>query len=58
METIVAILIYKSDRYLFSNFESAGLTVQKKFKIDLQNGVRTGHLVFLVGVIIAIFDYQ
>ena len=36
-----------------------GLPIQeKKFKIDLQDGNCGGHLVFLIGAILAIFDLQ
>ena len=36
-----------------------GLSVQeKKFKIDVQDSNRGGHLVFPIGTILAIFDLQ
>ena len=39
--------------------ESIGLTVQeKKQKIDFQDGGHGGHLGFLIGTILAIFDLQ
>ena len=40
-------------------FESIAVQVQeKKFKIDFQDGNCGGHLVFLIGAILAIFDLQ
>ena len=38
-----------------TKFESTGLSVQEKRKIDFQDG---GHLGFLIGTIWAIFDLQ
>ena len=32
--------------------------LEKKFKIDFQDGNCDGHLVFLIGMILAIFDLQ
>ena len=41
------------------SFESNGLSVQeKKLKIDFQDGCHGGHLGFLLGMILAIFDLQ
>ena len=52
-------LINKSLRYFLLNFESIGLSIQvKKFKTDFQDGNCGGHLVFLIGAILAIFDLQ
>ena len=48
-------LIYKSSRYFLSMFESVGILVQEKFKIDFQDG---GHLGFLIRMILGIFDLQ
>ena len=46
-------------RYFVSNFESMDLSIlEKKFKIDFQDGNCGGHLVFLIGMILAIFDLQ
>ena len=40
-------------------FESIGLSVQeKKFKIDFQDGRRSGHLLFTIKTILALFDLQ
>ena len=38
--------------------ESLGLSVQKKRKIDFQDGGHSGHLGFPIGTILAIFDLQ
>ena len=35
--------------------ESSGLSVQKKRKIDFQDGLHSGHLGFPIGTILAIF---
>ena len=41
------------------NLESIGLSIQeKKQKIDFQDGCHGGHLGFLIGMILAIFDLQ
>ena len=50
-------LIYKSPPCFLATFESIfGLSVQeKKRKIDFQDG---GHLGFMIGMILAIFDLQ
>ena len=45
-------LIYKSPRCFLSGFESIGLSVQKKGKIEFQDG---RHLGFPTGTILAIF---
>ena len=51
--------IYKSPRCFLPSFESSGFSVQeKKWKIDLQDGVHGGHLGFLTGTIVAFFDLQ
>ena len=52
---ILAILIYKSPRCFLPSFKSVCLSVQKKRKIDIQDG---GHLGFPIRTIIAIFDLQ
>ena len=42
-----------------ASLESIGLSVQeKKQKIDFQDGCHGGHLGFLIGMILAIFDLQ
>ena len=38
--------------------ESTGLSVQKKPKIDFQDGGHGGHLGFPIGIILAIFDLE
>ena len=49
-------LIYKSPRCFLASLEATDLSVQeKKRKIDFQDG---GHLGFLIGTILAIFDLQ
>ena len=48
-------LIYKSPRYFLPSFESIGLSIQKKRKIDFQDGRQLG---FTIGMILAIFDLQ
>ena len=70
MATMVAILdfwskqfkqlwIYKSTQCFLPSFESNGLSVQeKKRKMDFQDGGHGGHLGFLIGTILAIFDLQ
>ena len=43
-------------QYFLSSFESTGLSVQEKMrKIDFQD---SGHLGFLIGIILAVFDLQ
>ena len=50
-------LIYKSPWWFLASLESTGLSVQeKKRKIDFQDGGQRGHLGFLIGRILAIFD--
>ena len=50
------LLIYKSPRCFLASLESTGLSVlEKKRKIDFQDD---GHLGFLIGAILAIFDLQ
>ena len=52
-------LIYKSPQCFLASLESIGLSVQeKKRKIDFQDGGHGGHLGFLIGTILAIFDLQ
>ena len=51
--------LYKSPRCFLASLESIGLSVQeKKRKIDFQDGCHGGHLGFLIGMILAIFDLQ
>ena len=45
-------------RYLLSSFESMGLFVQDKFKIDFQDGNWGSYVVFPIGRLLAIFDLQ
>ena len=40
----------------FGSEEAIGLSVQKKQKIDFQDGCHGGHLGFPIGTILAIFD--
>ena len=51
-------MIYKWPRYFLSSFESIGLLVQKKDKINFQNGGHGGHLGFLIRKILANFYLQ
>ena len=52
-------LIYKSPRCFLASLESTGFSVQeKKRKIDFRDGGQGGHLGFLIGTILAIFDLQ
>ena len=52
-------LMYKSPQYFLPSFKSIGLLVQeKKWKIDFQFGFHGGHLGFLIGTVLAIFDLQ
>ena len=51
-------LIYKSPRCFLASLEAIGLSVQKKRKIDFQDGCHGGHLGFPIGTILAIFDLQ
>ena len=48
-------LIYKSFLCVLPSFKSIGLLVQKKQKIDFQDG---GPFGFLIGTTLAIFDLQ
>ena len=58
-EQFYLFLIYKSPRCFLASLESFGLSVQeKKQKIDFQNGCHGGHLGFLIGTILAIFDLE
>ena len=46
-------------RYFLPSFKSAGLSVlEKKFKIDFQDGGHGGHLGFWIWTILALFDLQ
>ena len=49
--------LYRSPEY-HTSFESVGLSVQKKFKIHLQDDGCDGNLGFLIETILAIFDLQ
>ena len=52
-------LIYMSPQCFLPSFKSIGLSVpEKKRKIDFQDGCHGGHLGFLIGTILAIFDQQ
>ena len=51
-------LICKSPRWFIPSFKSTGLSVQKKWKIDFQDGHHIGHLGFPIGRILAIFDLK
>ena len=48
-------MIYKLPQNFIPSFESTGLSVQQKFKIDFQDGC---HLEFPIRRILAIFDLQ
>ena len=54
-EQFLQFFINKLFRYFLPNFEPFGISVQKKFKIDFQDG---GHLGFQTAIILAIFDLQ
>ena len=57
IKTILAIFDLNVIPMLPAKFESIGHQVQKrKQKIDFQDGGHGGHLGFLVGMILAIFD--
>ena len=47
-----------SPKCFLPSFESNGLSVQEKRKIDIQDDCHGGHLGFLIGMILAIFDLQ
>ena len=52
-------MIYKSPWCFLASLESIGLSVQeKKRKIDFQDGGHGGHLGYMIGTILAIFDLQ
>ena len=51
-------LIYKLPGYFLPSFKSISLSVEKKFKIDLQGGSCGSHLGFLIRTILAIFDFK
>ena len=56
---ILAIFYLQVTPYCFlPSFKSVGLSVQKKQKMDFQDGCHGGHLGFLIGMILAIFDLQ
>ena len=51
--------IYKSPQCLLPSLESIGFwALEKKRKIDFQDGGHGGHLGFPIGMILAIFDLQ
>ena len=53
------VLIYKSPQCFLPSFKSTGFPVlEKKRKIDFQDGGHGGHLGFPIGTILAIFDLQ
>ena len=59
MGTILAIFDLQVTLMLPTKFRSIDLLVlEKKQKIDLQDGHHGGHLGFLIGTILAIFDVQ
>ena len=52
-------MIFKSPRCFLPSFKSIGLSVQeKKQKIGFQDGGHGSYPVFLIGMILAIFDLQ
>ena len=56
---ILAIFIYKSQRYFLPSFESTGLLVQEKmFKLDFQDGGHGSHFRFCIEMIFVIFYLQ
>ena len=50
--------IYQSPQSFQPSFESTGLLVQEKGKIDFQDSRHDGHLGFPIRMILAIFDLQ
>ena len=58
-ETTIDFSYFWSTSHPDASLESTGLSVQeKKRKIDFQDGGHGGHLGFLIGTILAIFDLQ
>ena len=52
-------MTYKSQQCFLRSFKPIGLSIQEdKRKIDFQDGHHNGHLGFLIGRILAIFDLQ
>ena len=51
-------MIFKLPLSLLTNFVSIGLSVQKQYKIDFQDGSHGGHPGFQIRMILAIFDLQ
>ena len=54
-EWFYLLLIYKSPWYFLSSFQSTGLSVQKKFEIDFQDGNCGNHTGFPIRTNWAIF---
>ena len=55
-ERFSLVLIYKSPQYFLPSFKSIGFPVlEKKRKIDFQDGGHGGHLGFAIGTMLAIF---
>ena len=58
-ERFSLVLIYKSPQCFLPSFKSIGFPVlEKKRKIDFQDGGHGNHLGFPIGTILAIFDLQ
>ena len=58
-ERFSLVLIYKSPQCFLPSFKSIGFPVlEKKRKIDIQDGGHGGHLGFPIGTILAISDLQ
>ena len=58
-ERFSLVLIYKSPQCFLPSFKSIGFPVlEKKRKIDFQDGGHGGHLGFPIGTILAISDLQ
>ena len=57
-ELFLVFLIYKLPRYFLPSFESTGLSVQKNFLIQFQDGDGNGHVGCPMGTILAIFGLQ
>ena len=55
IQMILAIFALQITQYFLPSFQSVGILVHKKFKIDLQDG---SHLGFLIGTILVVFHLQ